>query len=272
MFNINITEKSIIKFDMTVSGTTGFPDRVRFLIGDNNFKIVLNAYQNDPDNQNEWTVELPPIIDIVKFFKEQVFISVEVFLNGRTIVPFNKSVNMSSIPESPDIKDNELQQKAEINQEQNVELTTSVESNYEELEVLNKTSENTVQTPIKEQESKLVEVFTEIVKEIKKPIIQKEKVKPAEVKPLLKDIAIIKESIKEPIKEETIKPKPKKTYKLKPFNTGLKNIKHDNKSLKDIMVIEDINLPKISISSPTIIQKAGNHVPFKLIKKNVVYK
>lgn len=315
MINLNPTENNLVKFNLSISGTKAVPSSVRFLIGDNLSKISFTATQSE-ENKNEWCATVYPLSDVISHFSNIIYATVEVVLNGRTIIPYNKPVNINKEIEQievklePSIETHKIEQTPKFD-EPNVskskqldQYETSIDSiimpteetkikESIDIEFISKYEKDNVSYSLwykgtnwhelthsaKENDKALKfvkdwhnksaeEIHNELTKDGYTQI--NENVKTIQNKLLLKDIAIMKETIKKDIKEEKIKPK--KTYKLKPFNTGLKNIKHDNKSLKDIMVIEDIDLSKISVSSPTIIQKAGNHVPFKLIKKNVVYK
>lgn len=312
MINLNPTENNLVKFNLSISGTKAVPSSVRFLIGDNLSKISFTATQSE-ENKNEWCATVYPLSDVIFHFSNIIYATVEVTLNGRTIIPYNKPININKEIEKievklePSIETHKVEPKVdELTQPNHIE--TSIDSSnisteetkikesidvkfiskYEKdnvkyslwykgsnwYELTYSTEENNKALKlVKDWHNKSIEeINNELTKDGYTQI--NEDTKRVELKPLLKDIASIKEEIKENIKiikEEKIKPK--KTYKLKPFNNSKKiKIKNDNKSMKDIMVIEDIDLSKISVSSPTIIQKAGNHVPFKLIKKNVVYK
>lgn len=319
MINLNTAENNLVKFNLSISGTKSVPSTVRFLIGDNLSKIAFNAYQSDK-NSNEWCANIYPLSDFMfNFGSDLIYATVEVILNGRIIIPYNKPVNINKEIEQievklePSIETHKIEQTPKFD-EPNVskskqldQYETSIDSiimpteetkikESIDIEFISKYEKDNVSYSLwykgtnwhelthsaKENDKALKfvkdwhnksaeEIHNELTKDGYTQI--NENVKTIQNKSLLKDIAIMKETIKKDIKEEKIKPK--KTYKLKPFNTGLKNIKHDNKSLKDIMVIEDINLPKISISSPTIIQNvrnSGNSIPFKLTKKNIIYK
>lgn len=121
-------------------------------------------------------------------------------------------------------------------------------------------------------ETKPEETHIELAKEniissIEKDIIETkpietELIKTEEIKPLLKDIE------KSTFKEEKII-KPKKTYKLKPFNITKTKIKQDNTQLKDIMFVEDVDLSNIV---PQIQKHVNQQTFFKITKKNIVYR
>jgi hypothetical protein len=179
--------------------------------------------------ENEWIAEIPQLTGLLQYISTPVMCSIEIVVNGRTFIPYNREITL-------------LDSKPENKPEENKPEENKPEEN--------KPEEN------KPEENKPIDV-RQVEENIKK-----------EVKSLLMDIEkSINNNI---IKEEKIKNK--KSYKLKPFNDNKsKKIqqKINNKPLKDIMIIEDINLSdkNLQIKEQPIIQPV-----FRLIKKNIVYK
>lgn len=298
---LNTNENNIIKFNIGVSGTSSLPSKVRVFVGGTDKKLCFIAKATGIEK--EWCAEIPPLTELLNYTSGPLFCSIEIVVNGRTFTPYSKEVNLVEPQQEP------IEQTVEVKPEETIDTTritippvekTEEEPAYVEPELKENVDvqfishyekdnvkyslwykgqnwhELTYSTGTNKSLKFVKDWHNKSKEEIHKELTQdgynliNEEVKPEiKVKPLLKDIASVVEPVKV-VKEE--KAKPKKTFKLKPFNNAKKSkVKSDNKSMKDILVIEDIDLSKISIPTP-IIQKNGNSIPFKLTKKNVVYR
>jgi len=298
---LNTNENNIIKFNIGVSGTSSLPSKVRVFVGCPDKKLCFIA--KSTGIEKEWCAEIPPFTELLNYTSGPLFCSIEIVVNGRTFTPYNKEVNLVEPQQEPieqtvEVKPDEMSDVAlvavlpvenveeepaciepELKENANIKFVSHYEKdntkyslwdkgNYWHELTYSSGSGNALKL-VKDWHNKTKkEIHNELVKDGYNLI--SEKVKPEIIiKPLLKDIASVVEPVKV-VKEE--KAKPKKTFKLKPFNNAKKSkVKSDNKSMKDILVIEDIDLSKISIPAP-IIQKTRNSIPFKLTKKNVVYR
>lgn len=247
MIELSPTENNLVKFNLSISGTKSTPSSVRFLIGDDASKIAFNAYRS-PDNINEWCANIYPLSDFMfNFSSGLIYATVEIILNGRTIVPYNKPVKINSEIEKIEVK------SEPISTQEPAPTPTEISPEIDRVEPIEPVKQTMDTPPV----------------EINKPIGKTtEDKKP----PLIKDvISLTKEEQKPLIKEEK---KIKKQYKLKPFNSGKerKNVKEHlsiEKMIKDVVSIDDVVIKPVDIKIEKQIVRSA---PFKITKKEIVYK
>lgn len=238
MINLNPTENNLVKFNLSISGTKAVPSSVRFLVGDDLSKIAFNAYRLE-GSQNEWCANIYPLSDFMFHFSNGlIYATVEVILNGRTIVPYNKPVDISKEIEQIDVKSEPVPEPTDA----------PIETHR-------------VEPP----EEPIVVMPTEVNKPIEQTTEEKIVVKPA----LIKDVVI-----KEEKKIEEKKPKLfKKQFKITPFAEKSKVRITENtsieKMIKDVVSINDVTIRPIDFKiEKTVVKEA----PFKITKKEIVYK
>ena len=237
MINLNPTENNLVKFNLSISGTNAVPSSVRFLIGDSNSKIAFNAYRST-DNPSEWCATVYPLSDFMFHFGSGlIYATVEVVLNGRTIVPYNKPVDMNQEIEKIEVKSEPIPSPTDAPIE-----THRVEPPEEPVVVM----PTEISAPIEQTVEEII-------------------VKPSLIKAV---------DIKEEKKVDKNKPSIfKKQYKLKPLNkVKPKTVKEDlsiEKLIKDVVSIDDVIVKPINIK---IEKQLPKEAPFKMIKKEVIYK